>query len=561
MLFQNINKRKTIISTTFLFALSLSIVVISILNHMKHLSMLPDVFLYLIQGLRFAGYNNFSFTSYTPINSPLIPFLTSLLFRLGFIGKTTIFVVTGIFYIIGVLYSYFLFKLRFDNKYALFGSILYACFFSNVSWVAIGTLDVPSVALSIMTIYYLILGVNKNQKYIYLSFILFALAFLTKYSAILILPLMILYPLFKGDFKVIKKYFKSYVVGGLLAVAINIPFVLYLLSIGLFDNALNPFIRMGSGTSGWAGNITSSLTKNDKLFYITHLDKFIAVDNFNFIAILLIIISIIGFIIIFYKNKHLFNKISKNKNLGLLIIGIILLILGFLSVEYISNLINIGLISLGILSIAIFINYLLSIEYNEKSIFNFNFDILMVYWFLIYLIFFSAILPRLERYSIPLLLPLAFFIALGFKAFLETSFIYNLNNRFNLDFSKIIPLIFTIILIFSAVNVADTNHVGYQTELTADLCHYLEEYDPDFHSNKIWSLYGGVSSFYSKSNIHLVQFPVESGKLNQDKFTSLGNEMYNEDVDYFISYVNKYDIPHYKILKKTRKGAIYVKED
>ena len=197
-------------------------------------------------------------TSYTPINSPLIPFLTSFLFRLGFVDKTSIFVVTGVFYIIGVLYSYFLFKLRFDNKYALFGSIIFACCYSNVRWVAVGTIDIPAIALSIMTIYYLILGVNKNQKYIYLSFILLALAFLAKYSAILILPLMILYPLFKGDFKVIKKYFKTYVIGGLLAVAVNIPFLLYLISILYISDIseIGKYIVLSFCTSGKLSTIS-----------------------------------------------------------------------------------------------------------------------------------------------------------------------------------------------------------------------------------------------------------------------------------------------------------------
>lgn len=413
-----------------------------------------------------------------------------------------------------------------------------------------------------MTIYYLILGVNKNQKYIYLSFILLALAFLAKYSAILILPLMILYPLFKGDFKVIKKYFKTYVIGGLLAVAVNIPFLLYLISIGFFDNALNPFIRLGGGTTGLTGKIPSAFTETTKFFYITNLDKFIA-SYLHSVAILLIIIAVIGFIIIFYKNKYLFNKISKNKNLGLLIIGVILIILGFLSVEYVSNLINIGLISLGILCISIFLNGLLNNSgANNESIFNLNFDILMLYWFLIYLVFFSAILPRLERYAIPLLLPLAFFIALGFKGVLETSLISNLsNNKFKLDFSKIIPLIFIILLVFSAITVADKNHNNYQTEVIEDLCHYLEEYDSDFNSKKIWSFYGGASSFYLKYDIHNVPFSIESGGLNQDQIRSLGNKMYNKDVDYFISIVNNYNIPHYKILKKIGKGAIYIREN
>nr|WP_269432370.1 glycosyltransferase family 39 protein [Methanobrevibacter arboriphilus] len=93
-----------------------------------------------------------------------MPFLTSLLFKLGFVSETSIFAVTGIFYILGVLGFFSLLRLRFRNLMAVLGSIIYAGISINMLWVANGTIDIPSISITILSIYFFVLGIEKNQN-------------------------------------------------------------------------------------------------------------------------------------------------------------------------------------------------------------------------------------------------------------------------------------------------------------------------------------------------------------------------------------------------------------
>ena len=91
-----------------------------------------DVYFYLIYALRFSGV---SISGYNYINNlpPLIPFLTSILFRLGYVNFTSIFIVTGIFYFLGGVYFYKLLRIRFNNFYSVLGAVLYSCLTLNIN--------------------------------------------------------------------------------------------------------------------------------------------------------------------------------------------------------------------------------------------------------------------------------------------------------------------------------------------------------------------------------------------------------------------------------------------
>ena len=109
---------------------------------------------------------------------------------------------------------------------AVFGAIIYAGFSINLMWVANGTIDVPSVSLTILSIYFFVLGVEKNQKYFYLAFPLAVLGFFAKYTAGLAIPLMILYLISKPNISYnIKKYSKNGIIGILAGVIMAIPFL------------------------------------------------------------------------------------------------------------------------------------------------------------------------------------------------------------------------------------------------------------------------------------------------------------------------------------------------
>ncbi|MDR0901079.1 MAG: glycosyltransferase family 39 protein, partial [Methanobrevibacter sp.] len=160
----------------FLIIFSVTITTLSIYNNMVQEILghsYRDIYFYLIEALRFSGVEIGGY-SYVNHLSPLIPFLTSLLFRLGFVSEVSIFFVSGIFYIIGVLGVYFLLKLRFNKILSTFGAILFGGLSVTLIWTANGTIDIPSTALSIFALYFMILGVYKNQNYFYLAFPIFS---------------------------------------------------------------------------------------------------------------------------------------------------------------------------------------------------------------------------------------------------------------------------------------------------------------------------------------------------------------------------------------------------
>ena len=64
-----------------------------------------DVFVYLTNSLAFAGYRASRVYLYL---SPFLCFLTSLLFRLGFLSESSLYIVTGIFAILGKSWIYLL---------------------------------------------------------------------------------------------------------------------------------------------------------------------------------------------------------------------------------------------------------------------------------------------------------------------------------------------------------------------------------------------------------------------------------------------------------------------
>ena len=117
-----------------------------------------DVFIYLLNSLNFTGVNiNANGSMYL---SPIICFITSLFFRAGYVNINAIYIVTGIFAIIGILGFYILLKYNFNKILSLIGSILLFSLSLNLLWLANGTLDIPAIGLTIWTMIFFILSVD-----------------------------------------------------------------------------------------------------------------------------------------------------------------------------------------------------------------------------------------------------------------------------------------------------------------------------------------------------------------------------------------------------------------
>ena len=162
-----------------------------------------DGYVYLLNAVYYTGHNIYSTT--TIYLSPVICFLTSILMTLGIKDATSIYIVTGLFAVIGNIGLYFLLRIRFDEILSLTGVILYATFALNLTWLANGSIDIPGVSITIWTIFFMIMAVDKNPKYYLLAFPTLIIAFFTRYTIVFIIPVMVLYYLYRKGFKIEKQ--------------------------------------------------------------------------------------------------------------------------------------------------------------------------------------------------------------------------------------------------------------------------------------------------------------------------------------------------------------------
>ena len=131
-------------------------------------------------------------------------------------------------------------------------------------WTANGTLDIPSVALSIWAVYFFIKGLECNQKYFYLSFPLLVLSVFAKYTGTLTILVMIAYFISKRDIiGNILKYIKNIIVGITTSFVFIIPFLSYYIINGLPFGFINQAREVSTETI--SSNTAAGFNRNNFL--------------------------------------------------------------------------------------------------------------------------------------------------------------------------------------------------------------------------------------------------------------------------------------------------------
>lgn len=515
-----------------------------------------DVFVYLNNALIFAGIpiGNMSVIYL----SPLIPFLTSLIFRAGYISANAIFILSGIIFIIGVIGLYLLFKERFNETQSLTGCLIFISFPLVYSWAVSGGIDIPGVAFSIWVIYALVMGVNKNSKFLYLVFPIFMVAFLARYTSVILLFPMFLYLLMNDNFV---GNIKKISVGVLAGIAIVIPFFAYIYEkLGNFDSLINIFT---STLIGSASSVNDLSYNPDRLYFLIHIPNYISVGPLlgsysqlvnpsygspSIIAYTTIILVLIGLTIyisqILRTEKNQINYSSK-KNYEYLIIMLIIFAAGVFSFFT-----NSYLVTELIVLCALFIGY----NYLKNSAdMNIRFDFLFLSWFVAFFIFHSIIPLKVDRYFITMSPALAYFIILGLSVLIE-----KYKKKFKHEKLRSWGLYVIVGIIFiSGTTIVHVGHTplhgyGYYMQGASD---WLINYDPGYDDKTIYSDYDPALTWYLKKK---VIFGVPRLYVNSLAFSNYLNE---NNAYYYIDALSKTkpNIPGYHILKYINGVAIYQK--
>lgn len=514
-----------------------------------------DVFNYLNVALFYAGIIDGGSNMLSI--PPLIPFLTSLFFRVGLVSGSVIIILDAVIFVFGVMGLYLLFNERFDENQSFAGCLIYISLPLIISWAASGSLDVPAISFSIWAVYFMVVGVKKHSKYLYLAIPMFVLAVLTRYTAaLLILPLM-LYLFMSSD---LKRGMKTHLTHLIIALGMVTPFLIY---IYLKINYLSYLVLLVTEpvVTGKAFGVGDAAYNPNNLYYLYNMFNYIGVGplkgsyfqifspsqgspsilSYITVALVLCGLGIYVYRIISWKIREN-DELDKFK----IIEGIVLLFL------LVASVISFFYAPYLITDVIVFFVCLLIYKvFRGSGIGNLKLDLLFLYWFFTFFIMHSAVPLKLDRYFITTTPALAYFIILGLSVLIEKykPLIKNENLK-KWGLYSIVGLIFLVSSTATFIGHTPNNCLINYIEPTTQ---WLEEYDPNYEDKVIYSDYSPAVTWSMKK---MVITGVMRDYKDTDDFTSM---LINSNAEYYIDVFSepKPTLKGYREIKKTDLITIY----
>ena len=509
MMFKNILDDLNISKNDFFYLLILTVfsilITYTLINFNQALGIYcSDVFIYLSNSLVFAGYESSILYLYL---SPVICILTAILFKLGFLSEASLYLVTGIFCILANIGIYVLLKNKFSSLLSLCGAFLFGSFSLALLWWANGTLDVPAVALSIWTVIFILLAVDNDSKYYMMAIPLFVLAVFTRYTALFLLPLILLYYLSKHDFftnldllivdrqefsRKLKSYIKSEEFRNILksfAIAFMLV-VLFSATILAYGSNLSFLTQSSTFASGSKGEVIDNAYTTDTFFYLHDFPNFLYSDYVSFdnvipvlngsnpMSFFLIGLFAAGILLSGYKLINAERKGESKYKYLVWILFVVLLVISILSFK-INSLITITLI---LIDLVILFSYFRKIGIDREI---YSTDIFMLAWLLVYFIFFTFLNIKVNRYIITVFPAFIYFVIYALNEILDLSGKFEFFEFKKQNLLKIIPILLIVFCIFSAFTFTSTVHYNEDFNKNKVIADYLTEYDSDYMSKDV----------------------------------------------------------------------------
>lgn len=544
----------------FLLILTVIVSVITYYRILVQIDMGPvsDSFDFLSNALVFAGQG----TGYSDLTRPpFFSFIISIFFRFGFVSVITIFALDGALFVFGVIGMFFFLKLIFKDLESFLGALLFSTFPVILTILGFGFSDLVSVTFTIWALYFMVRAVKTNSKFFYLAFPFAMLAFLTRYNSGLIIFPIFIYILMNRH----KLNFKDLIIGILTSILIIVPVFIYYME--KFGDALYPFINSGTTSTGISSSIMHIAYNTNFLFYIQKFPEFVGIQGF---MVLLILILGVLFVIIFrsrYKiknNNGLLNDLNLKSRLTkikliLFILMVIIFYVSFIKVTYIVN--------EFLFFILIYLFFDLTKNVKIKSM---DLHIMVFTWFMVFFIFHSIFVIKNNRYFVPMIPPLVYFMILGLS---EVSKRINLKIRNkNVTFPLIAMLLTLLILLSTASAISQISHSNndiksLNNEIKQSSTWFISNY-PDYKNKNIYSDLWPNYSWYLKTNVKMVpiyqayQILPDGTKVytvNQADNNAFNKYLLNNNADYFFSEIPGLNLTSYKPINQFGNIIIYQK--
>ena len=480
-----------------------------------------DVYVYLLNALYYTGTNIHSTGNI--YLSPIICFLTAICFMFGFVDKLSIFIITGIFAIIGNIGCYLLFRKYFNETLSLTGTILYSTFSLFLTWLANGTLDIPATGITIWIALFTIISVRENPKYYEYLIPLFVIGFFTRYTVILTLPALLLFYVYEKGFKIAPedlKHIKRGIIIGIVMTAIILA-ILLIMGHGQFQ-AGN---QITNGITGKQGADTDPAYNTDVSYYVMNLPNFISNSHTVFMgnpvlesptilswAIFALLIIGAGFWL--YDNKPKFEKQH--------IIPAVLILIAIITFTRISSVITTLLVLLSL--------YLIGKDSENKD------GYFMLAWIFSNIIFLSYYSIKVNRYIIPIFPPMIFFILTAIES---------IHKHVKIN-KNIIPVLLIGLFLIQAFAFPFTFEPTNEYKATEEISNFLIGHDPNYKNEPIGVYNIRPYSWWLGENI--------TGIISGDQKT-----IDSSNVTYYISNQKLDNLTNYTEIKNIEQLYLYEK--
>lgn len=538
-----------------------------------------DIYIYLSNALNLAGmnYNNLS-DPYWMFCGPLICYLTSLIFKMGYVNINAIFIVTGFFSILGILGMYTFLKVRFSPILSLTGTLIYSSLSIVLYWFSNGMLDIPAVSMSLWVLIFIIAAVDKNPKYYILASILFILMFYIRFSSAYLILVVLVYMAKKFDIldlidnlisdrKIFKEKLFSFFYSS------DFKWIVYSLILGIILMFYGFHVIWSyGGQLSFLGHATSSITGLsyspndpnvifDRWFYLKNFINYLSCNHIVFNERLTeffvepswfayLIFSIFGVgiflkIITILKNRTKINDIYLNRDtyktnkFGIILVSLFFVLLIITRFSFRYN----YLISLFTLLMCFII--LLSLHNKLKINNHFAFSVMNLALFLIFLLVFSYMNIKCIRYILPAIPGFIYFVVYALENildYIEGGFSINgniftskkVNNKL---ISKLILIVLIILCIVVVCNFTNTVEIAERGNEVIDVCDFIIAYDPNYQSKNIGSCMERYFEWYLNKDLNLTH----NVALNESNFTYIiYQKELNEDNYHLIYNTNSY---------------------
>lgn len=419
-----------------------------------------DVYVYLLNAIYYTGTNIRS--TGTIYLSPLICLSTSIFFRLGFVDKVAIYIVTGAFAIFGNIGFYILLKRYFNEILSLCGCIIYSSLTLYLTWLANGTLDIPAVSMIIWTVLLAIIAIKDNPKFYKYAILFIILGVFTRYTVLLTLPALALYYVYEKGFKIESEDFKEIKKGILIGLLLVIIALAALLIMGGGHFAAGE--QISTGISGAQGSQRDPAYNTNVSYYVSNFLNFISnshtviagnpvLENPTPLSFMIIGIIIIGMGLWIYEHRR---KLEKKD-----LIPVAFFLLAIISFTRISSIITTLFVLFGL--------YFMGKDSDNKV------ECFMLAWIFSNLIFLSYYNIKVNRYILPIFPAVVYFVLLS---------IDTINNRIKIN-ENIIPIIIIALFVIQAFTFTLTFEETYEFKAVEDASNYIMDTNPDYENATI----------------------------------------------------------------------------